>query len=194
MIFLSSNFWPHLIIPITWNLEYPGCYPWWLFCWFVWPLCWVNQWFYNKSKNDGSHCFGLRRLPCFLLTVSSLRRLLEWTWSREKSEWIIIVRLLILSIRKLSQRKEKPILQDKPYKTTRYTLLRHYATTVLLQPAFYFLYYVTTSSRTVVSKIYLIKRASHVCDGYNLLRQRPFICNSLWKECLFSESLYPWQN
>ena len=45
--------------------------------------------------------------------------------------------------------------------TTRYTLLRHYATTVLLQPAFYFLYYVTTSSRTVVSKIYLIKRASH---------------------------------
>ena len=36
-----------------------------------------------------------------------------------------------------------------------------YATTVLLQPAFYFLYYVTLSSRTVVSKIYLIKRASH---------------------------------
>ena len=45
--------------------------------------------------------------------------------------------------------------------TTHYTLLSHYATTVLLQPAFYFLYYATSSSRAVVSKIYLIKRASH---------------------------------
>ena len=43
----------------------------------------------------------------------------------------------------------------------RYYATNDYATMVLLQPAFYFLYYVTTSSRTVVSKIYLIKRASH---------------------------------
>ena len=42
------------------------------------------------------------------------------------------------------------------------TSLRYYGTTHLYQPAFYFLYYLTTSSRTSVSKLYLIKRASHV--------------------------------
>ena len=52
---------------------------------------------------------------------------------------------------------ERPGNNNTLYATTPLRPLRYY-----YNLPFYFLYYVTTSSRTIVSKIYLIKRASHV--------------------------------